>query len=95
MTLQERYDELHAGLKDREKIFRHIGIKNPMGGYYVEPMMDPDFDYEIPMLRVFYQPPRVRESDWLSSKRADGWEAYKPIGTPEAVKPATRKGRGR
>ena len=89
MTLAQKYDALRAALQPNERIFQHVGVRNPAGGWYAPPLFDPDEDYEIPMLRVFFiTPAKTKAQVRLDELRANGWAEYTPPQTPAAVKPA-------
>lgn len=91
LTITEKYDELSKRLGNRERLFIDKGVPNPQGGYFREPMTDPDEDYEIPQLRVYYVPVRG-ERQRLEDLASQGWHMFTPEPEPAGVKSTkTRK----
>ena len=80
-TLSEKYKAIEESLEEdrfshQKVICKHVGIKNPQGGYFVNPRTD---ENGLPQLNVFLKK-NMREV------QMQGWELYEPASAPKAKK---------
>lgn len=95
MTLTEKYDELKAQHPRGGVIFKHVGIQNEQGGWLVEPMNDPDHDFDIPMLRFFAVTGNQKQQQQrIHDIVHQGWQPFKPEPYPEPVKRSSTSSSG-
>jgi len=90
MTITEKYDELREKCGKYDRIFIDRGVVDPQGGYFRQPVPDPDHDGEIPRLCIFAVMPKDKEQR-LADLAANGWFEFTPEPAPEAVKSKTTK----
>lgn len=87
MSEAEVYDSLKADLQPNEYIAIDLGVPNPQGGYYREPIAD---EYGNRRLEKFYIAPRDKKTR-IPEMRDNGWHLYTPQEAPAAVKRTTTK----
>lgn len=88
-SINEIYTQLKANCGKHEIICKHVGVPNPQGGWFTEPMMDPDYNKQVPMLRTFTIMPnqaRVR----MQEIAQNGWEPFELQIAPKVVKAAPK-----
>jgi len=84
MTEKQKFDELAKNLGTNQVICKHVGVKNQEGAQVVPPLLDPDHDYEIPLIRVFYVSNNKKQrKERISDFVANGWMPFEPAKTPK------------
>lgn len=86
MSEHEVYEELKKTLQPNEYIAVDLGVPNPQGGYYREPIPD---GYGNRRLEKFYIAPRDKKTR-IPEMRDNGWHLYTPQEAPSAVKRTTK-----
>lgn len=82
--MMQKYQALVKDLARHERIFQDIGVPNPQGGYYREPIPDED---GFPRIEKFYINPR-QITQRIADLNVNGWVEFQPPTMPEAVKKA-------
>lgn len=76
ISIAQRFEDLKSKAQKNEVVFIDRGVVDPTGGYFRKPFPDPEYNNQIPTLRLFYIPPGIKGQDRIAELNTNGWFKY-------------------